>query len=456
MTQPTQTTLQCSNCGTPNQATLRRIIDVQKDPQGKAALLNGQINQFQCQNCGTVNSVSTPLLYHDGSKELLVAFVPMDVAMRQGTNRDSEEKIVGQLMNDLTSQLPKEDFRSYMFNPKRALTLKGLIEQVLEADGVTPEMMAAQQARVDLVQKFIEAPTEQDVIDLVKEHDDAIDMQFFQTLSIMAQRLMQSGQQQAVGHLAAIQQVLLEHSSLGKELDAEQAARDEVIEEVADAVEALGQGASRTDFLDLAIQYGDDDERLQALVGLARPAFDYELLSEFSERISKAPADQRESLEAVRDTIVELSAQIDQQTQLVVQQKAQFLQALLNSPDYEAMMRQNVAILDDTFMSVLSANIQQAEQKGDVQVSSRLRAIYDTAVSLLQAQMSPELRFINELLTAESESDMQAIVDEKATQFDASMLEVLDAVEAMLAQQGQREAIERLTKIRTLLAGVLN
>ena len=142
MSQPTRTTLQCSNCGTPNPTTLRRIIDVQKDPQGKIALLNGQINQFQCQNCGQVNSVSSPLLYHDASKEMLIAFVPMDVAMRQGSN---EEQMVGQLMNDLTASIPKEEFRSYMFNPKRALTMKGLIEQVLEADGVTPEMMAEQQ-----------------------------------------------------------------------------------------------------------------------------------------------------------------------------------------------------------------------------------------------------------------------------------------------------------------------
>ncbi|MEL6404565.1 MAG: CpXC domain-containing protein [Chloroflexota bacterium] len=456
MKQLTPSTLQCSNCGTPNQVTLRSIIDVQNDPQGKVALLNGQINQFQCQQCGTVNSVSTPLLYHDASKEMLIAFVPMDVAMRQGTNRDSEEKIVGQMMNELTSSMPKEEFRSYMFNPSRALTMKGLIEQVLEADGVTPDMMEAQQARVDLVQKFLEAQTEEDLIALVKENDDAIDIQLFQTLSIMAQRLMQSGQQQAVGHLAAIQQVLIEESSVGQQLDAEQAARDDIIEDVAAEIEALGQGATRTDFLDLAIKYADNDDKIQALVGMARPAFDEQLLSEFGERISKAPADEREKLEAVRDSIIELSAQIDQQSQMLVQQKAQFLQVLLNSPDYESILRDNIAAVDDTFMAVLSANIQQAEQRADVQVAARLKAIYNTAVSLLQSQMSPELRFVNELLTAETDEAMQTIIDEKADQFDASMMEVLDAVENMLAQQGQGGAIQRLGKVRTALEGALN
>src|SRR5688572_13060398 len=127
MTQPQQTMLQCSNCGTPNPVALRRVIDAQRDAAGKNLLLNGRINMFRCQQCGTTNTVSSPLLYHDASKEMLVAFVPMDVALRQ---KVSEEKIIGDLMNELTSKLPKEEFRAYMFNPKRALTMQGLIEQI--------------------------------------------------------------------------------------------------------------------------------------------------------------------------------------------------------------------------------------------------------------------------------------------------------------------------------------
>ena len=117
MTQPKQATLQCSNCGTPNAVVMRRVVDVQRDPQGKNALLSGQINQFQCQNCGMVNSVSSPLLYHDATKEMLIAFVPMDVAMKQGTN---EEQMVGQLMNELTATIPKEELPlEFMMNALR-------------------------------------------------------------------------------------------------------------------------------------------------------------------------------------------------------------------------------------------------------------------------------------------------------------------------------------------------
>lgn len=453
MSRPTQTSLQCSNCGVPNPVVIRRIVDVQNDPQGKMSLLNGQINQFQCQSCGMVNTVSSPLLYHDDSKELLVAFVPMDVAMQQGIN---EEQMVGQLMNELTASLPKEDFRSYMFNPKRALTMKGLIEQILEADGVTPEMMAEQEQRVALVQDFLQAESEDALIDLIKANDDKIDVSVFQTLTLMAQRLMQTGQQEAVGHLAAIQQVLLENSSYGQEVADRQAAQQQSIEEVAELLETLDENATRSDFIDIAISLADNQDKIEALVGLIRPVFDYEFFMEFTERVNQAPADDRDKLANVRDTIQELTAQLDQQTQMLVQQKAQFLQLLLNSNDYEEMLRDNITAIDDNFMSIITANIQEAERRKDIQTAAKLQQIYQSAVSLLQAQMSPELRFINDLLTTEDEQEMQTLLNEQITNFDGELLEVVDAVGGLLAQQGQQEAIERLSQIREVLATALN
>ncbi len=453
MTQPTQTTLQCSNCGTPNAVVMRRVIDVQNDPQGKNALLSGQINQFQCQNCGTVNSVSSPLLYHDASKEMLIAFVPMDVAMRRGSN---EEQMVGQLMNELTGTLPKEQFRSYMFNPKRALTMKGLIEQILEADGVTPEMMAEQQKRVALVQKLFEADSEEKLTALIAEHDDQIDVSVFQTISLMAQRMIQTGQQQAVGHLAAIQQILLEESTFGKELEQRQQAQEEVVRTVAAELEQLDENATRSDFLDIAISYAGDEDKLQALVGLIRPAFDETLFAEFAERINQASAEDRAMLEGVRDTLQEFVQQVDQQTEMLMQQKVQFLQSLLNSPNYEQIMIENATLIDDNFMGILTANIQEAERRKDIQSAARLSQIYASAVNILQSQMSPELIFINDLLMAEDDNTVQAIITERIGNFSHELMDVVDAVEGLLIQQGQQDAVQRLTAIRGLLATALS
>ncbi|MDQ7024452.1 MAG: CpXC domain-containing protein [Anaerolineae bacterium] len=447
MTHPQQTMLQCSNCGTPNPVTLRRVIDVQKDSQGKNLLLNGRVNTFRCQNCETMNTVSSPLLYHDASKELLIAFVPMDVALKQKVN---EEKIIGDLMNELTSSLEKEAFRAYMFNPKRALTLQGVIEQVIEADGITKDMIADQKQRVELLQTFLKAESEEAVVELVKKHDADIDMGLFQTLSLMGERVMQDGQQQLGGHLMAIQQVMLEHSTFGQKITAQQQAQDSAIQEVAQRLEKLGESARRADIIDLAIDYGDDDAKLQALVGLARTALDYQFFLEFSERISKKPADEREKLEAIRDMLRELSEQVDEQTRSVVQQKTQLLRSMLDAEDFEPLLRQNLEMIDDNFMGVLAANMQEAKRRQDDVTLAKMTQIYDKAVEILQSQMTPELRYINDLLSAESPEAMQTLINEKASDYD-DLLDVVDAVEELFEAQGQADGIERLEIIRAAL-----
>lgn len=453
MSQPTQTTLQCPHCGTPNPVTLRRVVDVQNDPNAKAALLGGRLNAFQCQACGQTNQVSTPLLYHDADKDLLIAFVPMDVAMSQpGQN---EEKIIGDLMNELTKSLPKESFRAYMFNPKRALTMQGLIEQVMEADGVTPEMLAEQKQRVTLLQHLLEAQSEDVLLQLIQENDEAIDESFFQTLVLMAQRAMQEGQQQVAGGLIGVQQLLLEHSTYGKELAQAHEAQDALIQEVMQDINDLGEQPQRSDILDLLLKYRADTNRVQALVGLARPAMDYDFFLELGDYISKAPADERDALETLRDEVRELTNAVDQQSRSLMQEKVQFLQILLNSADYEGMLRENMEVVDENFLSVLTANIQEADRRGDAAVSDKLREIYEASMNLLRAQMPPQIRFVNELLAAPDEASMQVVIDANPEQLNEEILLVVDDAVDVFAQQGQPQIVQKLKDIRAKLEKVM-
>jgi len=453
MTQPNQTTLQCSNCGTPNPVALRRIVDVQNDPQAKAMLLSGRLNSFVCQNCGQQNQVSAPILYHDAEKELLIAFVPMDVSMRQQGQND--EKIIGDLMNELTQSLPKDAFRAYMFNPKRALTMQGLIEQVMEADGVTPEMMAEQRSRVDLLQKLLEATSEENLIELIQENDEAIDPSFFQTLVLMAQRAMEEGQQQVAGGLVRVQQFMLQHSTYGRELADQQAEEEAIVQGVMQDITDLGDQPQREDVLNLLLQYREEPQKIQALVGLARPAMDDTFFAQFTERISQAPADERDELENLRDDVRALTEAVDQQSRSVLQQKAQFLQVLLNSADYEGMLRENIEMVDENFLSVLTANIQEADRRGDAEISNKLKGIYETAMNLLRAQMPPQIRFVNELLAAPDPETQQAVIEANSQQLTPEILHVVDDAVDVFTEQGQAEVVQRLKDIRVVLENAL-
>ncbi|MEQ8673446.1 MAG: CpXC domain-containing protein [Aggregatilineales bacterium] len=436
----------CSACGQPFTAQIRTMIDAVEDPQGKVLLLGGRLNTAPCPNCGTQNAIAASLLYHDPEKELLVAHIPMEL----GVNKDQQEKIIGNMMN----ALPKENFKAYMFSPKRALTMQNLIEQILEAEGVTKEMMEQQKQRVQLVQDFVSAPDTQ-IEAMVKTHDAEIDEQFFQMMVMFIQRMMEDGRMDVAQRIAHIQNQIAELSTTGKKLLAEQEEQERAIEEVTHELEALAEDAGREEFMELTLRYADDDQKLQALVGMVRPVFDYDFLQDLSVKIGQAPADERDFLTGLRDRIVQLTALIDQQQQAAMQNAAGFLQALLNHPNPEQMLQENPQMIDDTLMAVISANIQHAEQTKDIAASSKLKSIYDLIVRMLQTTMQPELIFVNELLSTATDDEARKLIAERAPEFGNDLLDVMDAVERVLEGQGEQAMQDRLSILRKEVVHVL-
>ncbi len=436
-----QTTIRCTNCGQAVRATVRTYIDVSQDPEGKAQLLTGRLNTTACANCGATNAVMVPLLYHDPSKELLVAYVPLELNMK----KDEQERAIGELMK----ALPKENFKGYMFSPKRTLTMQGLVELVLEKDGVTPEMMEKQRQRVNLVQELLDAPDEA-IARMVADKDDLVDMQFFQTITLLGQRMAQANRPDMVERVLAVQQLVAENSTYGRELLANQMRQQEVVQRVAADLQALGEDATRADFIRLARAHMDDENALQALVGLARPAFDYEFFQALTSEIGSAPASERDALEALRDRLTELGRMVDEQARARVQGSVAVLQALINAPpdQLDDMLRENAHLIDDTFMAVLTANLQEAERRHDSQMLNRLQAVYTTVMEMLQEQMQPELVFVNRLLATATDDEARQLIQAEARDYGDELLEVMDAVEDVLMQQGQDAMIDRLRFLR--------
>ncbi len=448
---PTQTTIRCSNCGQPVPAVIRSVIDVQSDPQGKEALLTNRLNSARCPACGFVNRVVTPVLYHDASKSLLIVCIPGETLRGQ-----KEEKVTGDLMNELNRSLPKESFRAYMFNPKRSLTLQGMIDIIMEADGITPDMLASQRRRLELLQEMLSASSQDALEKLITDNDTIIDAQFFQTLRLAGERLMEDPQNNGViQRLMAVQDVLVANSSFGKTLMAQQQEKMGRVQEVVADIEKLGENATRTDFVNLVIEYADDEDKLQGLVGLMRPVFDEAFFEELALEIGRAPADQREKLEGTRELLLQLVELMDSQVQQGAQQTIEFLQMLVNSPQPQDMIQANLELIDDEFMSILVANLQEAEKRGDTALLQRLQGIYSLVVQVLQSRMSPELRYLNEMLAAENEADLQALL-QQARDFGPELMQSVEAVEQMTQSRGQAALSQRITGLKGRLQAVLN
>lgn len=440
---PRQMNMQCPNCGQPFPAVVETVIDAEANPQAKMSLLAGRLNAPTCPNCGARVNVAAPLVYHDGSKQLLITYVPMEL----GLTHDQQEKAIGDLMRELTQIVPQNQMGGYMFNPRQALTMQGLIEQVLKEDGVTQDMLDQQRQRVTLIEQLLN--TEEDQLEsFVQQHDSEIDAQFFQTLSLMAQRMVQDGRPDVAEQMLLLQQIIAEYSSFGQQLIERNRVQEQVLAEVAQDVQALGENATRDDFLQLAVNYAGDEDRLQALVGLVRPAFDYEFFENLTMQISQAPAAARDQLEALRERLLQLTALVDQQTQMALQEAVGLLRELLNTQDLDEAVRANAAYFDDTFMTVLTANIQESERQGDINASSRLKAIYEKVMSVLRDTMQPELRLINEMLSTETDEEAVSMLQQQGAQYGESLIEMMDAVERVLAQRGDGAMRDKLHLLR--------
>ena len=131
--------VRCPRCQTPFAAPIINVVDVKRYPQLKAALLSGELNRAACPSCGAVSALSVPLVYHDPDKELLLVLIPSELNLPP----DQQQRLIGGLVQAVMSNVPAEERKSYFLRPETLLSRQRLVERILEADGVTREMLEA-------------------------------------------------------------------------------------------------------------------------------------------------------------------------------------------------------------------------------------------------------------------------------------------------------------------------
>jgi hypothetical protein len=447
MSQVVKTTLGCPRCGNNFQAIIEQIIDVGRDPQAKARFLSGRVNMVTCPNCGHTLAVGTPMLYHDPGKELMIIFVPMELNI----SPPERERVIGDLTRRVIDSIPQEQRRAYMLTPKQALTIPGMIDIILDADGITAEMRDAQRQKMQVMNMFLQAGPDQ-WPSLIDEQAQVIDGEFLQMILVTAENAAETGKPQVAEGLVALYNFMVQNTPAGQELMRAAQAQEETVRAVAEELQAMGDDMSREDFLNLVLSYAGDEERIQAVAGLMRPALDYQFFQELSERIDAADDDQRQVLEALRDQLLELTNLIDQQTQVVLQRAADNLRVILNSEDIDAAIRPRLDQIDDTFMAVLQANIQAAQQHNDERTVERLQLVLQKVMEILRDSAPPQLQFINEVMTTGTDEEAEELIVERAPEFGPELLDLMDAVAADLDESEQPDAAARMRRFADFAA----
>ncbi len=421
MSSPQTASVRCPQCQQPVTAHIFNIVDVGKQPQLKDALLRGQINAVSCSNCGYRGMLAMPLLYHDPAKELALVLMPMEL----GLKREEEERTIGRLSNALMDSVPAEKRKMYMLQPRMVLTWQRLTEEILQADGITKEMLDKQAAQIRLLETLLQsASTEEEFKRVVQEHKAELNQEFIDLVTALAHSTAAGGDQQSGAQLLQVA------AALAAEL----------------GLEAPSMGPVDADQLIDELRKIKSDDELKEIVARARPALDYKFYQTLTGKIEKAKPDDAKQLKKLRDKLLAFSDEIDRETESALRSASQLLQTILRSSDPQQAVADNVERIDDAFLMVLQANIQQATEQKQEQVAQVLRGIYQEVVSQLETQMPPEMKFINELLRL-SPGERAEMLRERSHEVTPEIMQTMAALVNDLNAQGRTEVANELRSV---------
>lgn len=429
------TQIPCPNCRSPIRAQIQQLIDVGQDPGAKARLLSGSFNHIQCSACGFDGAVAVPIVYHDPQHELLLTFVPIEASIP----KNEQERIIGQMIKRVSDQLPPAERKGYLFQPQTTLTMRGLVERVLEAEGISKEEIDAQRATMRLFEKVLTLSEDQIEI-FVQENDAELDATFFQIAGLA---LQSTGDRKATEAMGARLEKIIEFSSFGKKLR----AQEEALKDATKSLQGLAeQGLTQETLLDLLVE-APDENRVVALVNLTRPALDYSFFQRITERIDKSQGKDKEHLSSLRQQILEITEELDKIQEARAAQSAALLKTLLDADDLDQALLQAIPMIDDLFLGILQANLQDAEKRKDEDLAKRLSAIEQRIRSLAQESMPEGLKLAQRVLEIENEEEAIKLLEESKKTIDNDLLSALVSTVQQLEGAQQQEAAARIQKV---------
>jgi len=426
-----RTQVQCPNCKQPVVMEIEQLFDLGTDPQSKQRLLSGTVNVLRCPHCGYQGNIATPIIYHDPTKELLLTYFPpeLNVPVMEQERRNAP------LLNRIVNSLKQEQRKGYLFKPQQMFTLQGLIEKVLEGEGITKEMLDAQKKRV--FQRLLGA-TETALADLVKQEAANIDGEFFTLLSRMLEAGLNARDEAAVAKMGKIQEELLAHTEIGMQIK-EQA--DE-IEAARKALESAGKNLTRDKLLELVVEAAPHEVRLNAMASMARPGLDYVFFQTLSDRIDKAQGDEKIKLSKLREDLLEITKQIDEQLQGRLSAAQRNLETLLQAEKPTELLQQNPGVLDDYFLQALNQALADADEKKETLRSEKLQALLALIQQLITPGYNPKL--LNELIEAPNDEARKQVVENNKDEITSEFIESLSAMMLQLEEGKDKELSDRV------------
>jgi len=407
-------------------ANVEQLFDVTHDPASKQRLLSGQSNHARCPHCGYDGRLSTPIVYHDNEKELLLTYFPPEL----GLPLNEQEKLIGPLIKQVMDRLPPEKRKGYLLKPTANFTYESMMETILNKDGISSEMLKAQQERVMLIEKLLQMTSPDARLEMIRQNEKNIDEQFFSLFSRIAQNAMQSGQEPIARALIELQKQLLDETAFGRQL------KDSVaeVETAQKILQDAGQTLTREKLLDFVIE-SPNDARIRAYVSLARGGMDYTFFQNLSDRIEKSTGEEKSRLESIREKLLGFTAEVDKQLEARFKQAQDFVETLLKQEDVEKATRDNIEAFSQDAFEVVNQLLRQASEKNDYTMMGKLQKM----VQVLQEASAPppEIAFIEQLLQTPNNEAVDQMLSENDEMVNQQFVEALSGLIAQIESQGE-------------------
>lgn len=425
-----QTQIACPRCHQMITANVEQLFDVSADPQAKQRLLGGVSNVAHCPHCGYEGRLATPIVYHDNDKELLLTYFPPELAVPL----EEQERLIGPLIKQVTDRLPPEKRKAYLLKPQANLTFESMVETILGKDGITPEMIKAQQDRIQVIERLLQASAPDVRSEIIEQNLKLFDEQFFALFSRLLQGMPTGGEQQPIAQqMAELQKQLLSETEFGRGL---QESVGE-LETAAKLLQGAGKSLTREKLLELVIA-SPNDARLRAYVSLVRAGLDYSFFQSLTEKIDKASGDEKKKLEGIREKLLDYVNEADKQMETRLKQSQEVIDAILSQEDVAKATQDRLESFTQDTVELVQTMLRQASEKNDYARMGKLQKM----VEVLQEASAPppEVAFIEKLLDAPDEAAVEAMLKENENMINDQFVEALSGLVAQVEAQGQGNA----------------
>jgi hypothetical protein len=424
---------------------VHQVVDSKHTPDLKQQLLNGQLNVAVCPNCGAGGQMATIMLFHDADHEMFMVHVPPELNL----NTMQREQMIGQLTQQVMDEMPPEERRAYMFQPQIMLNWQTFMEKVLETEGITPEMIARQKKQSELLQTLIKADKDvQDV--LLKERADEIDETFFAMLQQFVDMASQMQDNKEMVKLTNLRARLMTETPVGQRMEQQQMALHKL------SRQAKKEGGLTPAMLaEHVIANQEQQHVVDALVMAGQGALQYEFFSHFSAEIEKLEkaGDKAsvERLKALRADLLNLYEGMQEQSKNMMQEALNTLNTVLQAPDKNQALAENAQKIDEAFMAVLAARMNEAEQKNDMLQFQALNEIHSLIYAQMEQTLPPHVQLLNQLVRSESPDEQVQLLDENEQFVSDDLVQLIDQVMEQAGERGQDDLNGRLQSVKTLV-----